>query len=107
MTEQASKVLSRWNREVVTHNIPSLCHEATIQADVEFHAQVAAGRLPLLRTKKIATPATTAAATIIQGHQGMPTVAGPHMFVSVAVAVAVMPGEVEDNSTITPVSLSQ
>ena len=69
--------------------------------------QVAAGPLPLLRTKKIASPATTAAATIIQGHHGIRTVVAPHMFVSVALAVAVMLGEVEDISTITPVNLSQ
>ena len=87
--------------------IPSLCNEATIQANARFHAQVAAGPLPLLRTKKITIPTTAATATIIQGHHGIRTVVAPHMFVSVALAVAVMPGEVEDISTITPVSLSQ
>jgi hypothetical protein len=59
----------------------------------------------LLRKKKITSPTTTP--TIIQGHHGIRTVVAPHMFVSVALAVAVMPGEVEDISTITPVSLSQ
>jgi hypothetical protein len=60
----------------------------------------------LLRKKKIASPTTTTP-TIIQTHQGIRTVVAPHMFVSVALAVAVMPGETEDFPTITPVSLSQ
>ena len=107
MTEQRLKVLSRWNREMVTHNIPSLCNEATIQANVQFRPQVAAAPLPLLRTKKITVPTTAATATIIQGHHGIRTVIASHMFVSVALAVVVMSGEVEDISTITPVSLSQ
>ena len=43
-----------------------------------------------LRTKKITNPTATAA-TITQGHHGIPTVVASHMFVSVTLAVIVMP----------------
>ena len=59
--------------------------------------------------KRIVSPTATTA-TIIQGHHGSRLVIASvvsHMFVSVALAVAVMLGEVEDISTITPVNLSQ
>ena len=73
--------------------------------EAQFACTSGRAALPL-RKKKITSPTTTTP-TIIQGHHGIRTVVAPHMFVSVALAVAVMPGEVEDISTITPVSLSQ